>query len=117
MSEKKIAKATYYQRGEVIDYKNTSTTITMEAGTITKVGSIVGVIGADIAPGETGPLNVSGVFQMPKASTIAVNTGEYLCFDESKGQVQKHKDGDVPVGYAAGNATAGTPTVLVKLSN
>lgn len=62
-----MGKASYWQRGETIDYVNSGTEI-IEANTIVVLGSRIGVAGTDILPGEKGSLHVTGVFGMPKGS-------------------------------------------------
>ena len=48
-----MGKATYWQRGETIDFKN-ETGAKIEANTIITLGSRVGIAGTDINPGEVG---------------------------------------------------------------
>ena len=63
-----MAKATYWQRGETLDYPNASGS-KIDANTIVvlKTGATgrIGVIGTDIPNGETGSVHVTGVYEMP----------------------------------------------------
>ena len=52
-----MSKASYWQRGETLDYKNTGAT-TIEANTVIELTGRVGIAGTDIAPGAEGDLQV-----------------------------------------------------------
>ena len=118
-----MAKATYYQRGEALDYKNTSGS-KIEANTIVTLGSgasgRIGVAGTDIANGETGSVHVAGVFEMPKSSTNAITQGTAVYWDGT-GITEASNDGEstptyYPVaGYAAQGADASATTIYVKI--
>ena len=58
-------KAIYVQPGNAIDYTPTAD---VAAGDVVVLGTIIGVASYDIAANTLGALNVSGVFDMPKAS-------------------------------------------------
>lgn len=129
--------ATYLQRGEALDYKN-STTELIPHGTIVVIGTRIGVTGCDIPPGQLGTIHVCGVFKIKKTDTDAISLGQTVYYDGTgiTGQpstlsVQSESgdgDGDdgegdaamvdtaIEVGYAAADADAGDETVLVKLN-
>lgn len=107
-------KATFWQRGEALDYKNTTSSV-IEANTVVAEGNIVGVVGTDINPGETGSLHVAGVFEMTKAASDDIAFGDLVYFNETSGEITKTASGNVQAGYAASEAGATTTTVLVKL--
>ena len=75
-----MSKAEYWQRGEVIDFTN-STETKIDANEIVVFGKRLGVAGTPIEPGETGSLHVFGVFEMPKSSTEAIPEGTSVYFD------------------------------------
>ena len=52
-----MSKASYWQRGETLDYKNTGSS-TIEANTVVELTGRVGIAGTDIAPGAEGDLHV-----------------------------------------------------------
>lgn len=56
-----MSKASYWQRGETLDYKNTGSS-TIEANTVVELTGRVGIAGTDIAPGAEGDLHVCGCF-------------------------------------------------------
>ena len=51
-----MSKASYWQRGETLDYKNTGSS-TIEANTVVELTGRVGIAGTDIAPGAEGDLH------------------------------------------------------------
>lgn len=115
-----MAKATYVQRGETLDYKN-GTNKKIEAGAVVALASRVGVAGCDIAPGETGTIHMAGVFRMPKSKDAEIAMGTAVYFDGA-GITSDADDGAegnaaayVPAGYAAAAAGAGDTDIAVKL--
>ena len=115
-----MSKATYWQRGETLDYKNTGTE-TIEANTVISFGRHIGVAGTDILPGEVGAIHVTGVFEMPKAVTEEIQMGETVYFN-GDGITNVENDGETqptsyPIaGYAVQAATAEDTLIYVKLT-
>lgn len=105
-------KASYWQRGEALDYKNT-TTSTIPANTVIPLVTRIGIAGNDIEPGQTGAIHVTGVFEMPKVDADEISMGTLVYFSEDG--ITATSDGNVPAGYAAQNSAADEKTVLVKL--
>lgn len=111
-----MAKATYWQRGETLDFTNNAVGATkIEANTIVALAGMIGVAGTDIAVGETGSLHVSGVYEMPKTSTNAVAQGEAVFWDGSGITEDSDSGSNTPAGYAAAAAGASADVILVKL--
>lgn len=108
-----MSKAAFWQRGETLDYKNATDT-KIEANTIISFGGHIGVAGTDILPGELGSLHVTGVFEMPKTATGAIETGTEVYFD-GNGITDTKGSSTTPAGYAAQAAAAGDTVILVKL--
>ena len=104
-------KASFWQRGETLDYKNKTTDV-IEANTVVDLKTRIGIAGTNINPGETGSIHVTGVFEIEKDTSTEVEIGELLYFDGSK---LTKTSSDTPAGYAAGNAKETDATVLVKL--
>lgn len=105
-----MAKATYWQRGESLDYVNSGETV-IAANTIVALGTRIGVIGTDINPGERGSIHVTGVYEIAKTGgEIAMGAAVY--FD---GTGISTTTSGTPAGYAAANAAADDAVVLVKL--
>jgi len=105
-----MSKAEFWQRGESIDYANT-TNKKIEANEIIPFGSRIAVAGTDIAPGETGSAFVFGVFEMPK-DDAAIGAGADVYYKD--GAITATKNDSV-VGYAIQAADATAETVKVKL--
>ncbi len=124
-----MAKGTYWQRGEAIDYTNAGGS-TLDANTVVLYGSRIGIVGADIPAGETGALLVNGVFELPKEyadSGKALTAGQEVYWDNSdsciKGAVaQVVTQGAVTTeasavhGFAVAAAASADKTVLVKIN-
>lgn len=114
-----MAKATYWQRGEALDYVNGTENV-IEANTIISLGSRIGVAGTSINPGEKGSLHVVGVFECPKSSTNEITMGTNVYWDgtgitEAANDGQQTPTAYVPVGYAVEKAAASATKIIVKL--
>lgn len=108
-----MSKATYWQRGETLDYRNTTDT-KIEANSILSFGSHIGIAGTNIFPGELGSIHVAGVFEMPKTSTEVIEMGTEVYFDGSG--ITNTKNDNAPIaGYAVQAAAASDTVILVKL--
>lgn len=114
-----MASATYYQRGESLDYTN-STASKIVANTVIELKGRIGVTGTDINPGETGSLHVCGVFKIAKTGTSKIDMGQTVYFDGT-GITDAADDGGnpktdyAPAGYAVAEAAAAATEILVKL--
>lgn len=114
-------KATYCQRGEALDYKNT-TNETIPANTVIAIASRIGVTGGTIDPGQTGTLHVCGIFEIKKAEKAEIALGDLLYYSEAgittktdNGLSGEEKMAYVPAGYAVQMSAAANETVTVKL--
>lgn len=107
-----MSKAAFWQRGETIDYRN-STTSAIEANTVMAFGKRVAVAGMTIAPGETGSLHVTGTYRFEKAEgEIAEGEEVYL---SAEGKISTTAS-DVKAGFAVEAAAAADTSVLVKIN-
>jgi len=109
-----MSKAAFWQRGEALDYRNTTDT-KIEANTVISFGSHIGVAGTDILPGELGSLHVTGVFEIPKTDAAVIEMGTEVYFD-GEGITATGGDSAIPAGYAAQAAAAADTVILVKLA-
>lgn len=133
-----MTKASYLQRGEALDYTN-STSKMIPAGAIISIGDHIGVAGTDIPPGKVGSIHVVGVFEINKSdASEVIEQGKTLYFDgtgitASSGEATTAETADadgtgesdtaetadvaaiIVAGYAAAPSTAEDTTVLVKL--
>ena len=103
--------ATYIQRGEGLDYQNT-TEVMIPAGTVILLGKRMGVAGGDIQPGEVGALHMAGVFEIPKKASVALAAGDNVVFTDADGIDKATTD---VMGYAVAAAAAADETAKVKL--
>lgn len=108
-----MAKATYWQRGEALDYTNTGNTV-IEAGTVLEIGDKIGIAGCDIEPGALGSVHVEGVFEFNKGSS-ALDLGANVKITASTA-IAAAAGSDAPNGYVAKAAAAGDSTVMVKIN-
>ena len=90
-----VTKATYWQRGETIDYTN-ATGAAIEAGAIVEMEALIGVAGEDIPQGATGGVHIEGVFYFPK-DTGEIKQGALVSYAE--GKVKACEDGGQAVGH------------------
>lgn len=110
-------KAEYLQRGEALDYKN-STDAAIPAGAVIELVSRIGVAGTDIPAGALGSVHIVGVFVMPKKSSEEIKMGDPLYFDSKSegGQLTKTGgEGITPAGFAAADAASEDATALVNI--
>ena len=110
------AKATYWQRGESIDFLN-ETDETIEAGEAVSFGEAVGIAGMDIPPHTVGSLHIEGVYKFPKAAG-EIGNGDRVCLKD--GKAQKHDAGSHEdcawLGHAVAKAASEDEIVLVKIN-
>lgn len=103
--------AVYWQRGETLDYKNTTETM-IPANTVVLLGKRMGVTGTDIPAGETGSIHMEGVFEIPKKSGVVLAAGDNVVFTDADGIDKAATD---VMGYAVEAVAAEAVTVKVKL--
>lgn len=107
-----MSKATYWQRGETLDYKNNTDQV-IEANAVLTFGSRIGVAGTTINPGKMGSVHVTGVYDFPKTDSAAIGQGTSVYWDGNG--ITGTADGNICVGYAAQSAEADDAFVRVKL--
>lgn len=107
-----MSKATFWQRGETIDYKN-DTSAVIEENTVIPIKTRIGIAGTYMNPGQIGSLHVTGVFEIAKASGEEIAMGDEVFYDGTV--ITRAKDSNTPAGYAVASATTTDTSVLVKL--
>ncbi len=105
--------AEFLQRGESLDYRNTTDAV-IPNNTIIQIGSRIGVTGTVIPPGEVGSLHVGGVWEIEKTGTAAIEMGQIVYFDGT-GITDAVGDNNIEAGYAAAAAAAADTKIYVKL--
>jgi len=112
---------TFIQPGVVVDYTN-GTGAAIVSGQVVKIGAILGAALSDIAIGATGPVQIEGVFEVPKVTAAVIAQGENVLWDVSAGKFDAKSatpaTGDVggaaAVAFAAG--ANGETTLKVKFT-
>ena len=109
---------TFIQEGKVLDYVAPAD---IKSGDVVVIGQLVGVALDDIASGETGPVQVEGVWELPKLDTAVIAQGESVNWDVSASVFDANSAapaaGDITDGcVAAKDAANGDTTVWVKLN-
>lgn len=103
-----------YDRGAVMPWTN-GTGSDVASGDPVEVNDLVGVALGDIADGESGNLDLEGVWELPKEAGLAVNQGDQLYFDAAAGEFDKTNT-NTPAGKAFADAANAATVVWVKLN-
>lgn len=107
-----MASATYYQRGEALDYTNNSGD-KITVGTVIKIGTRIGIVGDDIPPKTTGVIHVSGVFEFKKTGTNEIKMGTTVYFDGNG--ITETEGSNAVAGYAAEDVGTSATKIKVKI--
>lgn len=107
-----MSKAIYYQKGETIDYINTTDGI-IEANTIIAIGKRIGIAGTNIAPNEKGSLAVEGVYIIQKTSSSDIEIGTQVYFD---GEGITETETEISAGYIIKTSKANDKMAYVKIN-
>lgn len=111
-----MATAAFWQRGETIDLVN-STAKVIEANTIQVIGTRIGVVAMEAAPGKKYSVNVVGVYNFPKKADDAISVGAEVYYDATNGYIMAEKGSSgILAGYATAAAVAADKTVAVKIN-
>ena len=99
------------QKGLTLRYKNSGSQV-IPGGSLVVLPACVGVAVFDIAPGEEGVLNMSGVYSLPKAAgAIAQGVKVYA---SASGQISTDT-GDTPAGIAWDASSGDTVNVSINV--
>ena len=111
----------FVQPGGVLVIEHT-TGSQINSGDVVAFGSVIGVAATDIPDGESGSVQIEGVFELGKAGGTAWSQGDKLVWDADAGVFDKPANvtlanGDVSdAAFAAADAPSGNTTGLVALS-
>lgn len=103
------------QDGKTIQYTNTTGEI-INSNTAILIGKRIGVAVSNIPNGETGILEVEGVFLLPKLSTDNISQGDILYWDNTNKRLTTTATGNTQAGYAFESAGSGTTQVKIKIN-
>lgn len=102
------------RNGNTLEYANGSGS-DIDSGDVVKVGDIVGVAVTDIPDGESGALDLDGVFELP-AGTGAWTQGDQLYYRTDGKFYTSTATGAIPAGIAYDDKTTAGTTGYVLLS-
>lgn len=103
----------FVQPGEVIDY---TAGANIASGQVVLMGARIGVALKAIANGETGPVQVTGVFNIAKLSTDNMAQGALLYWDNTNSRLTTNASGNTLAGFAAAAAGVSTTSVNIKIN-
>ena len=103
----------FVQPGEVIDY---TAGANIASGQVVLMGARIGVALKAIANGETGPMQVTGVFNIAKLPTDNINQFALLYWDNTNSRLTTTASGNTLAGFAAAAAAATTTSVNIKIN-
>lgn len=104
-------KAKYVQRGENIEYKNT-TLANIEAGEVVALASCISVALVNIPVGATGNVSTVGVYEMEAETTAAFEPGQALYYADNK---LTATSGAVRAGVAVAPKLLASNKALIKI--
>jgi predicted RecA/RadA family phage recombinase len=103
----------FVQDGDVLNYTAGSN---LSSGAVVLMGSILGVVLADIASGAVGSVKVTGVFSLAKDTSTEVDAGDQLYWDAANAKLVKDATaGFVFAGIATEDAAEAATTAKVRL--
>ena len=109
----------YIQPGEVVEH---TATANLASGQVVAMGNILGVALKDIPSGSPGPVQITGVFVVPKVAGAVIAQGESLTWDASAAAFDDNlatpASGDITGAAATAfeDAGNGATSLKVKLS-
>ncbi|AMW99317.1 DUF2190 family protein [Rummeliibacillus stabekisii] len=103
-------KAVYIQRGEAIDYKN-STLELIAVGDVVALKNRIGVAGDDIPAGTSGTLHLQGVYELEADSSAVFEVGQIVYLVDGKITAE----GEIVAGMVVMPKSASGTKVRVKI--
>lgn len=109
----------YVEQGQTVQFTAGQA---YSSGDVVVLGSMIGVVIADVANGATGVASVEGVFNLPKLDAADIAQGEAVAWDVSAGSIDDGSitpaAGDITkvgIAWEAKGATTGE-TIAVKIN-
>lgn len=96
----------------MVDYKATAD---VAYGDVVPFQASIGVAAIDIKAGETGPVQVSGAFELDKDTAVAISAGDVVYYVAASGKINKTASGNLRAGIAIRDAASADTKVRVKL--
>lgn len=107
-----MAQAKYVQRGETIDFIN-STSADIAAGEVMALDARIGVAATAIPVGTKGALNVMGVYDFPALTTEALTSGQVVYYKD--GKIQSDSTDAIRAGWAIEPKAQASSVARVKI--
>lgn len=89
------------------------------SGDVVVIGSLIGVVIADVANGAVGVAAIEGVFDLPKVDAAVIAEGEALTYDVSAGEFDDGSatpaTGDITGSCVAMEALGATTSANIKV--
>lgn len=105
------------QKGNVLNYPVPAAT-TITSGQPVFVGALAGIAAITSAiEGAIVPVNLEGVFVLPKTAPLVITQGDRLYWDTTPGEVTKTALGNTFIGVAFESQLSADTEVLVQLRN
>lgn len=101
-----------YKLGDYIDYRPGTA---VAAGSVVKIGKLIGVAERDIAANTTGAVSLRGIYPVAKLSTDVVAAGDALYWDAVNSRLTVTATGNTFAGHAVEAAGSGVDTVKIRL--
>lgn len=106
----------YVNEGNIIQH---TAAAAISAGDVVVMGNTLGVALVDLAIGETGSVQIVGVFSVPKVSAAVIAQGESLTYDVSVSAFDDNQaipaTGDVTGAAAVAAEAAGSGETTMKV--
>lgn len=84
----------------------------IKSGDVVVAGAMIGIAAGDIANGENGLINLTGVYDIPKAASQAWTVGAAVYWDAAEGEATTEAEGNLLMGVAVAPVGSGaTETV------
>jgi len=106
---------TFIQPGNIITVIAPVGGITASQGLL--IGGLFGIATSDALQGDGVEIAVTGVFDMPKASTAVIAQGDQVAWDNTAKEIVLPGAGFYPIGVAIKAAGNGATTVTVRLDS
>ncbi|QDQ26707.1 DUF2190 family protein [Chitinimonas arctica] len=103
----------FIQPGEVMDYLATANLV---SGAGVLVGQRLGVALKDIPNGTSGPVQVTGVWSLPKLATDTFVAGAIAYWDDTAKRLTATAASNTVAGYAFKAGASGAATLAIKLN-
>lgn len=109
-----MAKGTYIQKGEIIDYTNSSGAA-IGYGDVVPLVSRIGIAAENIPIGITGSLKTEGIYELPAVNNAAFAVGDPLYWDGAAGNLTKTATGTILAGWCVEAKATATTVGKVKI--